>query len=95
MKILGVALLTLIAFAIVFGGISYYSTRLAREAASTTYLTQEATTTPQATSTAKSYPAEPLVKTTSSPATPTNLPSANGPTTLPHMIGPSGPPPNY
>ncbi len=81
MKILGIALIVLTVFAVVFWIFFYYSVRVARETV----------TLPQATSTATSS-TKPLLKV----ATPTMTPiSSHGPTNVPHIIGPSGPPPNY
>jgi hypothetical protein len=81
MKILSVTLIALILFAIVFWGLFYYSVRVARE----TIITLEATST-----------ANPSVTTSTTPQSPSATPtSPQGPTNLPHIIGPSGPPPSY
>jgi hypothetical protein len=81
MKILTVTLIALIVFAVVFWGLFYYSVHIARETA----------TIFQATSTAGSS-ATPLSEINPSTTTPANF---HGPTSQPHIIGPSGPPPNY
>ena len=81
MKILSVTLAILIAFAIIFWGLFYYSIRLARE----TITAPQATTA--ASSSAKSFP-----KINLSTGTPLN---SGGPSGPPHITGPSGPPPTY
>jgi hypothetical protein len=83
MKILGVTLVILIVFAVGFWGLFYYSVRVARETISPL----------QATSTANSSGARHLPKI--NPPTSTAPANFHGPTSAPHIIGPSGPPPNY
>jgi len=81
MKILTAALIFFIVIAAIFWGLSYYFVRLARD-----------TTSLETTSTANFGAVTPLQKA----GLPTTTPSyPHGPTTAPHMIGPSGPPPNY
>jgi len=82
MKILTVTLIALIVFAVVFWGLFYYSVRIANETA----------TTLQATSTPGYFSAQPLPKVNSSGTAPANF---HGPTSQPHIIGPSSNPPNY
>lgn len=86
MKILGATLIALVILAVMFWGFFYYSVHLAKESAAT----------PGATATADSSAANPSVPTLPT-ETLTSTPSVNfrGPTGAPHIIGPSGPPPNY
>lgn len=83
MKILGITLVILIVLAIGFWGLSYYSVHVARETISPL----------QATSTANSSGVGHLPKI--NPPTSTAPANFHGPTSEPHIIGPSGPPPNY
>ena len=82
MKILTVTLVALIIFSVIFWGLFYYSVRIANETA----------TAPQATSTPGYFSARPLPRTNSSTTAPVDF---HGPTSQPHIIGPSGNPPNY
>ena len=86
MKILGATLIALVILAVMFWGFFYYSVHLAKESANTPATTATADSS-AVNSSAKALPT----------ATITSTPSMNfqGPTGAPHIIGPSGPPPNY
>ncbi len=87
MKILGVTVIALIILAVMFWGFFYYSVHLAKESAAL----------PANTSTADSSVTNIPSLTPLSTANLTTTPVTNfrGPTGAPHIIGPSGPPPNY
>jgi hypothetical protein len=85
MKILGITLIVLIIFAVIFWGLFYYSVRIARETVSPLQTTS--TANPSATG---HLPIPTInLPTSTAPAT------FHGPSSEPHIIGPSGPPPNY
>ena len=86
MKTLGATLIALVILAVMFWGFFYYSVHLAKESASAP-VTATTADSSAINSSAKALPTETI----------TSTPSVNfrGPTGAPHIIGPSGPPPNY